>query len=277
MTEGRQINLDKGEGTILDGYIVDDIYAPSSFLNIIFESPKKLVFGADENYYFTFSNIDWIPLSFDETKGIQMAWHYEINAVPRCLVKLIKKPTKNCQELARAMNLNLTDLSSNLELPCSIINQYAGNIIQNLRLYSLEEAYVKQKIGEAIYIYAGTSQMYSNTWKSLVSQTALPLMFPASTEGSNLPTYQDYQFDSLFSTSNGPNIWNQSDFIGKLIGTQFKIKTTIPAIFLNVYTIKFSKIPEFDTGIPFLCTYSKRKICETNAFENYFSNIKYIV
>ena len=52
--KGCKINLDDGQGKILDGYVVDDIRAISSYLVITFESPVKLVFGADNQYYFTF-------------------------------------------------------------------------------------------------------------------------------------------------------------------------------------------------------------------------------
>ena len=89
MAEGRQINLDSGEGQILRGYITDDIFACSSFLEIVFESSYKCLFGANIEYYFTYYGIDWIPLSFSESTGLNNNWHYEITAVPRCLFTLV--------------------------------------------------------------------------------------------------------------------------------------------------------------------------------------------
>lgn len=274
--KGCQINLDNGEGIILDGYVVDDIYAMSSYLNIIFETPKKLLFGADSDYYFTYMNIDWVPDTLDESTGVNAAWHYELNCCPRPVFSMITKPAKNAQELARNLGLNLTKLSSNVDIPCPIINQYAGNVIQENRLYSLEKAYIDRDLSKANYLYINSKAMYASTWKSMTSQTAVTLKFPENTEGGNLITYQDYQFQSVYACANGPYVWKQNDYIGKMIGTQFKVETSVPAVFLNVYTIKSEKIPEFDTGLPFLCTYSKRSIVETNAFVHCFSNIKYM-
>ena len=276
MAEGRQINLDEGEGTILEGYAIDDIYSPCSYITLTFECSQKLTFGADVNYYLTYCNIDWVPMSFSEKTGTNKMWHYEMCCCPKAVFKLITKPCKNTQELARALDLNLSNLSDNLELPCPIINQRAGNVIHDERFYSLEKAYRKNQLGEAAFIYASTKELFTSSWKKICSQTAIQLKFPSGTEGTNLPIYQDYQFDSLFTTANGPDIWKQKDYIGKMIGTQFKIETTVPAFFLNLYTIKFEDIPEFDTGLPFLCIYSKRDLVEVNAFTNYFANIKYV-
>ena len=276
MAKGRQINLDNGEGSILDGYVVDDIYAPSSFLNITFESQDKLLFGADSDYYFTYLEMDWVPISFSENKGNQGLWHYEMECYPRSLLLLVDKPVRNTIELARFLRLTLSPLSITKDIPCPVINQYAGNFIQDNRLYSLEQAANKKNLGSALYMYAGTKRLYSTTWKAMCSQTTLSFEFPENTQGTNLITYQDYQFDSLFSTANGPVPWKQKDFIGKMIGTQFKLETTLPAFFLNVYTIKIKEIPEFDTGLPFLCIYSKRSITKVDAFTHCFANIKYV-
>lgn len=273
---GCQINLDNGEGRILDGYVVDDIYAVSSYLVISFESPNKLLFGADPNYYFRFLNIDWCGMSFSEKTGTNKTWHYDMRCCPRNVFFYVTKPSNNTWELARALGLNLSDLSTSIKLPCPIINQYAGKVILANRLYSLEMAYNNRNLNEATYIYVNSKEMYSATWKSMTSQTALPISFPKGFEGGNLITYQDYQFDSIFSCANGAEVWKQDDFIGKMIGTQFRIDTTVPAVFLNVYTIKSEEIPEFDTGLPFLCVYSKRKLNEINAYTHYFANIKYM-
>ena len=274
--KGCQINLDNGEGRILDGYVIDDIFAISSYLAITFECKDKLLFGADNGYYFTYMKIDWVPLTLNECTGLNGTWHYDLTCVPSCVFELLKKPAKNTGELASALKLNLSSVSSSLELPCSIVNQYAGNVILDSRLFSFEQAYNDRDFSNAIYIYVSSKELFSTTWKSLTSQTALTLTFPKGTEGSNLVTYQDYQFDSIYTTASGAQVWKQKDYIGKLLGTQFKVETTIPAVCFNVYTIKLEDIPEFDTGLPFLCTYSKRNIMETNAFIHYFTNIKYM-
>jgi hypothetical protein len=274
--KGCQINLDNGEGRIIAGYVVDDIRAISSYLDITFESPKKLLFGADNHYYFTYLKIDWVPVSFDENTGLNKTWHYSIRALPKPLYEYITKPCKNTSELARALKLNLSELSVNLDLPCPIINQYAGNIIQANRFYSLEKAYNDRQLNKAVFIYLNSRELYSATWRSLTSQTAVALTFPEGTEGTNLITYQDYQFENVFNTAHGCNVWKQKDYLGKMLGTQFKVNTTVPAVCLNTYTIKSEEIPDFDTGLSFLCTYSKRDIMEVNAFTHCFTNINYM-
>ncbi len=274
--KGCQINLDNGEGRIIDGYVEDDIHACSSYLDITFESPNKLLFGADNEYYFTFLKIDWVPLSTDERTGTNGTWQYNLRCLPKCVFTMITKPITNTQELGRALGLNLSTISSSLDIPCPIINQYAGNVIQSNRFYSLEMAYNDRDFKKAAYIYVSSKSIYSATWKDMTSQTAVTLTFPEGTEGINLITYQDYQFDSVFANAYGPQVWKQYDYLGRMMGTQFKVETTVPAVFLNVYTIKSEEIPEFDTGLPFLCTYSRRNLMEVNAFVHCFTNIKYM-
>lgn len=274
--KGRQINLDNGEGNVLDGFIVDDVCSPCSWLDITFETSEKLLFGADADYYFTYVDIDWVPFSFTETVSVNKTWHYEMSCYPKAVFALIEKPLKNTIELARVLGLNLAPTSLNLELCCPTIHEFAGNFVQDNRHFSFEKNFIRDKLGDTTYMYVGGKQLYSSTWKSMCSKQALSLEFPKETAGSNLISYQDYQFNSVFHTVHEPIAWKQNDFIEKMIGVQFKIETTIPAFFLNVYTIKIEDIPEFDTGLPFLCTYSKRSITEVNAFVHCFSNIKYI-
>lgn len=273
---GQQINLDVGQARILEGYIEDDIFAISSYLHIKFESPVKLLLGADNKYYFTYMGIDWVPMTLDECRGIQDPWQYEVNCCPKCIYTYIQKPYSNTAELARNMGLKLNGVSANLKLPCPIINQYAANIVQDNRFYSLEKGMVEGNIGKGIYIYVNSNEMYSNTWRNMISQTATTFEFPKGTEGQHLVTYEDYQFYNLFAAANGPDVWRQNDYIRRMIGPQFKIETTLAAAPFNVYTIKLEDTPEFDTGLPFLCIYSRKDINEFSGFTHYFAAINYV-
>lgn len=273
---GRQVNLDNGEGQILRGFLTDDIFSCSSFLEIVFETNKKCVFGADINYYFTYYNIDWIPLRFSESTGLNHNWHYELIAVPKSLFTLVTKPARNTMEFARALKLNLTIGSSALKIPCPTIYQYAGNLIQDMRLHSFEQAIINNDLGSAMYAYVGTKEMLSVTWKTLISKTATIMEFSPYTAGADKIVYQDDQIEKVFSTAKGCDVWKQKDYISKMIGTHFTIHTASPAIFLNVYSMKFSDIPEFDTGLPYLCIYSRKDVMDANSFVHTFANIKYI-
>lgn len=274
--KGQQINLDNGQARIVEGYVEDSIYSICSYLVIKFVSPAKLLFGADNAYYFTYMGIDWVPMTLDESKGIQEAWQYEVTCCPKSVFTYITKPVSNTIELARNMNLNLSEVSSNLKVPCPIINEYAADVIQENRLYTFEQACVGGDVGDAIYIYVNSVNMYSNTWRNMISQTAISLTFPKGTEGDNLITYEDYQFHGLFAAANGARVWKQNDYLTRLMGPQFKVQTSIPAAPFNVYTIKSEEIPEFDTGLSYLCIYSRKDIMDVTGFTHYFAAIKYI-
>ena len=276
MADGLQINLDNGEGRILSGSYTDDIFSCCAFLEIIFECSDKLVFGADNNYYLTYSGQNWVPIQLNESTGSNNTWHYDLGCIPAPMMTLITKPCHNTQELARALKCNLTDLSSSLKLPCSTIHQFAANMIQDNRLYSLEQAYGKEMLGDAVYIYGNSKNLYTATWRTILNQSATVLDTSSFLAGSDKFTYQDYQFDSVLKTAHNPIPWKQKDYIEKMIGPQFKVETAVPAFFLNVYTMKFDNIEGFDTGLPFLCTYTKRDIMDANSYVHCFSSIKYV-
>lgn len=280
--DGCQINLDLGltsdgnGGKILSGEIIDDFRACCTFLHIIFECDEKCVFGADNGYYFTYSGMDWVPCSLNETRTVNKTWHYDLCCYPVHMFDVISKPVKNTQELARSMKLNLSSLSPSLPIICPTINQHAGNFIQDARLHSLEKNYVEGRIGDACFIYFRSQELLSMKWRTIVSQTATVMEFPESLSGSNLITYMDDQFENVLTTAHGAIPWSQNDYLVKLLGTSFKIETAVPALFLNVYTMSFKDIPEFDTGLPFLCIYSKWDIVNPNAYTHVFANIQYM-
>lgn len=278
MAKGRQINLDLGEGQILKGFIIDDFFACSTFLDIIFECAGKCTFEESPDYYFTYYEIDWVPMSVSESTGSNGTWHYELSACPKSLYTLISKPITNTQELARALRLDLSRQSSSLKVPCPIINQYAGNFIQDSRLYSLEQAKVKKPddFSEAVYIYAGTKELISRTWRSIVTQKATNMEFDPLLLGSDKIMFQNDQIETAFSSAHGAKVWNQKDFLSKMIGKKFTIQTAIPASFMSVYTMKFENIPEFDSGLSYLCAYSRIDVLKTNAYVHSFANIKYM-
>lgn len=272
--EGRQINLDLGEGQILQGTITDDFFSCCTFLDIIFECSGKLDFQPNINHYLTYYEVDWIAMNVSESTGSNGNWHYELGCCPKMVFAVISKPITNTQELARAMRLDLTRKSSSLKIPCPMINQFAGNFIQDSRFYSFEQAKVKDNLGEAIYLYAGTKELLSISWRNLITQTATTMEFSPDLAGSNLVSFLDDQVEIVFSSAHDPKIWSQKDFIGKMIGRKFTIETAVPASFLNVYTMKFEDIPEFDTDVSYLCAYSQINVMKANSYIHQFAEIK---
>lgn len=278
MAKGRQINLDEGEGQIGQAFLTDDFFACSSFLEIVFECDKKCSFGPDVGYYFTYQGIDWIPYSFSESTGANMNWHYEMSCCPKCLYMVINEPITSTQKLARSLRLNLTNESSDLEIPCPIINQFAGNFIQDSRFYSFEKNMVRKRLDDAVYIYAGTDKLLSIKWHNLLHQTATTMKFEEqSIPGGDKIVFQNDSVENCFCLTHQPVAWNQRDYLAKFMGPKFTIHTAAAAEFLRVYTMKFEEIPEFDTGLPYLCIYSRKNLLEANAFVHCFANIDFEV
>lgn len=277
MAAGRQINLDENVRGILKANITNDFYACSPFLYVVFESQDKLVFGPSTEYYLTYYHIDWVPASFLENKTTNKTWHYEMTCLPRTLFTYITKPISNTGNLARALRLNLSQDSSSLPVPCPVINQFAGNLIQDFRFHSLEKSYVeKGHFGEASFIYVGTSEILSVTWKSLVDQTAKVFEIAQETVGANQIDFQDDQITSVFNSPHGAAVCNQTDFLYKMLGPKFTLHTPNPASFLSAYTMKFEDIPELDTGLSYLCIYSQKDCLKPNSYVHTFANIKYV-
>jgi len=282
MAEGKQINLDdlnsdNNDATFIKAIITNDFYACSPFLEIVFECSHKLLFGPSTEYYFTYYGIDWMPMSFSESYTANKTWHYEMTASPRMIFAYITKPIANTRELAMALRLNLSQDSSSLKIPIPIVNQFTGNVVQDFRYHSLLQSYQqKGHFGEAVFIYIGTKEILSVTWKSLVSQTATVFEIDPVTTGTNLIEFQDDQVTALFATPNPPGISNQTDILFKMLGPKFTIHTPNPVSFLSSYSMKFSDIPEFDTGLPYLCIYTQKDCLKPNSYVHTFANIKYV-
>ncbi len=277
MAKGRQINLDLGEGQILKGFITDDFFSCCSFLDIIFESPDKLTFDASPDYYLTYFEVDWVPMTFSESTGSNKNWHYELGCCPKNIYTYITKPITNTQELARTLRLDLNKRSSSLKIPCPVINQFAGNFIQDSRFFSFEQTKANNgnNFDEAVFIYAGTKELLSCTWRNLINQKASTLEINPILTGSDRISFQNDIIQNSFATAHGPKVWTQQDYIQKIIGKKFTIRSATPAKFLSVYTMKFENIPEFDTGLTYLCAYSRIDVTQGNSFVHSFANINY--
>ena len=275
-TAGQQINLDKGEGQILSGVIADDIRLPCCELDIQFDSPKKLNFSNDNQCYFTYKNLDWMPIILKESLTIHDTWHYNIVSHPKEAFQYITKPAEDTRELARAMNIQLTDDSTSLELRCPIINYYSALLVQEHRRQHFNIAYNNGKMGDAYFIYFDSKNMYSVTWKQLVNQKALSLETYEFMQGQNIITFVDDQIQEYLKSAYGAKYLVQSDFLKRMLGEKFQIKTTVPGYFSRMYTIRFEDSDAFDQKDSFLCIRSEQNITEAAGFINTFSKVNYI-
>ena len=83
---GQRINLDKGQGRVINGYWVDDIRAICPELNIEFMSPNLLSFTNDNSTYITYRSIDWVPATFSQIKSSSDSWTYNMKCYPKQLL-----------------------------------------------------------------------------------------------------------------------------------------------------------------------------------------------
>ena len=273
---GRQINLDEGAAQIHDGRIADDIRFPCCTLSIKFDSSDKLNFSNDNQCYFTYKEFDWIPISLNENYTEQNTWHYEIIAHPKQAFQKIDKPTINTMILARIMNLTLTKDSSSLDIKCPIINYYSAPLIQEYRRQSFNLAYNKGRMGDAYFIYFDSSSMYSVTWKQLTSQKALSLQDYGFMVGQNIVTFIDDQINEYFDSNYGNKVMGQADYLKRILGKKFQIKTATPAMFARLYTMKFTDKDDLDQSSSFLCIRTEQSINEGAGFINTFAQVNYI-
>lgn len=273
---GRQINLDNGTGQIEKGIITDDIRLPCCELSITFDSPNKLTFSNDNQCYFTYKEMDWIPVILNEGFTNHNTWHYNIIAHPKQAFQLITKPTINTMSLARSMNLNLTQESVSLPLRCPIINYYSAPLIQEYRRQYFNIAYNNGRMGDAYFIYFDSQNMYSVTWKQLVSQKALSLENYEIVQGQNIVTFIDDQINEYFDSNYGANVLTQKDYFKRILGKKIKICTTTPGYFARMYTIRFTDTDALDQESSFLCVRSECNINEGAGFINTFAEVNYI-
>lgn len=273
---GEQINLDKGEAQILQGKIIDDIRMPCASLKIVFECSNKLNFTPDDQCYFTYKDYHWIPTVVNEGLSPNNTWHYEMNSLPVEAFQLITKPAEDTMILARAMGLQLTTSSSSLKIPCPIINYYSSLLIQEIRRQSFNRAYINRQMGDAYFIYFDSNCMYSVTWKQLVNQKARSLENYEIVNGQNTVKFIDERIQAYFASAVGSEVWKQPDYLNKMFGRKIQIHTTTPAVFANMYTIRFTDTDALDQEKSFLCIKSECDINEANGFINTFAEVNYI-
>lgn len=267
MDNGCQINLDEGEGLIIEGSVTDSLYYSSSYLTLKFTCMEPITLNSNPNNYFTYLGIDWVALSCDMIGTEQStSWEYSVSCVPRCLFTVITSPLRNTFQLASELGLQLYEKSINVELPSSHINILSGQFMMDNRFYSMEKSFVKNNnFTESIFLYTNGKVLYSNTWKEIVSQTATELS-EDELPGNTLYMFQDYQMYNLYSCTHAPRPFKQVDYYQYILGSQFKLNSGTPANFLTTYTVKANNIPTFNNNESLLCTYIKRDVKNPTGF-----------
>ena len=91
-SSGLQIDLDAGEGLITKGEIYDFIKNPCTRLTIEFNCSKILIFHPNDENYFRYLTLEWVPLTCKFGHTSEGTWWYQIEAIPKQMFKFIDKP-----------------------------------------------------------------------------------------------------------------------------------------------------------------------------------------
>lgn len=272
---GCQLNLDKGEGQIIDGFIMDDIRSPATILEIVFECKNKCTFTDDDTNYFSYMGIDWAPLSHTEEHSNAGLWHYVCSCYPRQLMTIIKSPCDTSKKLASLLGLSTTSDSNNLKIRCPIVNVQSAKFIMQIRNDSFNVAYNEENIGNAHFIYV-SSKFYSNTWSSLANQNALSLTVPKLLQGQSNIKFTNSTMMNELSAHAISEVWHEGSYLKRILGKKFEIFTTQPVAFGKMYTMKFEDTDAWDQSKRFMCVSTKKKLTELYGYINTFSEVNYI-
>lgn len=273
--DGLQINLDNGEGRFVRGKLLDDISFCCTLFIGMFLSEEKLSFTTGSSNYFTYKMVDWVPLIYKEVYEPSGLWSYDVQAYPKMFFDIITKPVTDTKKLAMALGVKLTDNSESLPIKYPIINQNACTLIQEIRRQSFNDAYIKENMEDAYFIYFNSEYMQSMRWGNLSKQDAQQLENLGSMDGQNIVTYIDDRIYSVYDSAIKAEVWQQKDYIKKILGRTVHIKTSAPAVFANVYSIKFTDTDAMDQSSSFLCTRVQFDINEPIGYELTFKEVNF--
>jgi hypothetical protein len=271
--EGLQIDLDKGEGLVTKGQIYDFIAHPCTRLDIEFHCKELLLFHPNDNNYFRYLTLEWIPLTCNFGHTSEGTWWYKIEALPKQMFKFIEKPCPDLQTLATVMDVELGDGSVNLPIKCPVIGLPAYAFIRTIRLQSYNDAAIKRQMGESYFIYCNSHTLTAMTWETLTKSKANSLELPEGLNGTDQVLIYDSRVENYLATPAYPREWTEEDWLRRFNGVTYEFKTLKPAAFAEMYTIKFANIDQMDSPESMLCFYTQCDIMNLNKMTNRFAQI----
>jgi hypothetical protein len=270
---GLQIDLDSGKGLVTKGKIYDQMVEPCTHLNIEFNCTDLLLFHPNEENYFRFLTLEWVPLTCNFGHTSEGTWWYHINAIPKQMFKFIDKPCPDIQTLAGVMGVELGDTSSNLPIKCPVIGLPAYAFMRTIRHQSYNDAAIKRQMGEAYFLYCNSHTMTAMTWETMTKSKANSLELPEGLNGTDQVLVYDSRIENYLSTPAYPTIWNEEDWLNRFSGLTFEFQTMKPALFGEMYTIKFTNNEQMDSPEPMLCFYTECDLMNLNKMTNRFVQI----
>jgi hypothetical protein len=270
---GQQINLDKGEGKIMNGEWVDSVYSVCTRLSIEFISESRLYFTDSNECYITYRNIDWIPLSFGEIQGGDGTWTYNMICNPKNIYDEINKPCINTALIAASLNLTVSEGSDILPVRSPVIGYKAGEFLQEVKRQSFNKAFQNADFGDAYFLYMDSKKLCSATFKALIRQEALSLEDLPCLPGQNIVKYVQDAPLTEFRTARHPQVWTVNDCMAKMFRQKFDITTVVPAALSAMYTIKFTNTSELDQTEKFMCIRTSCQINKPMGYTNTFAKV----
>ena len=273
MAEGLQIDLDKGEGLVTNGHITDFIADPCTKLKIEFECSNLLIFTPDDKNYFRFLTLEWVPYTCELGQGSTGIWHYKIEAFPKQLFITIDSTCLDMQALASKLGVELGDNSENLPIKCPVLNLPAYAFMRIVRHQSFNDALIDKQTGKAYFIYCNSQTLTCLTWDKMTRSKANSLEIPEGLAGSEIVKVYDSRIESILLNPVYPKEWCEEDYLRQMNGVTFEMQTLQPALFAQMYTIKFGDNNQMDAPEPMLCFYTDCNIVDNNRMVNRYAQV----
>lgn len=239
MESGCQVNIDRGEATLFLGRIVDCIYNPCTTLSISFATDHKCVFSPDGSSYFTYYNIDWIAEVYDDSMSTEDQYVYNVVALPKAAYRKVEAAYSDVASLAQSVGLTIMPGNPNMKFPLSPLNFCFSQTLQMQELYSFEENYNKNRIGESKILYFNSQNLFCQTLNTIKQQKAKTLDVPKLFQGMSLNKFVDDRVRDLLFCHITPEKWTLMDYFRRVFGEKFEIVGPNNYVFLDTYTIAF--------------------------------------
>lgn len=272
-SSGLQIDLDAGEGLITKGEIYDFIKNPCTRLTIEFNCSKILIFHPNDENYFRYLTLEWVPLTCKFGHTSEGTWWYQIEAIPKQMFKFIDKPCPDIQTLATVLDIQLGDTSTNLPIKCPVVGLPAYAFMRVIRHQSYNDAAMDRDMGKSYFLYCNSHTMTAQTWETMTKSKANSLQLPEGLNGTDQVLIYDSRVENYLLTPSYPRMWSEEDWLNRLNGVTYEFQTLKPALFAEMYTIKFSNIDAMDSPEPMLCFYTKCDIMNLNKMTNRFTQV----
>ena len=109
----------------------------------------------------------------------------------------------------------------------------------------------------------------------MTKSEANSLEIPDELKGTEQITVYDSRIENNLMLPAYPKEWTEEDWLRKINGFTFEFKTLQPALFAEMYTIKFNNNSQMDSPESMLCFYTDCDLMNLNMMTNRFAQIQF--